>query len=116
MHQKALTPQKASRSVEYGPHTLQFDFMFALGIFLVAAAPDCRADSPETVFTPQQVQTSLARGIEFLLRDQNTDGSWGSHRDAVLGLDDPFMNAPSQKAFTVGTSALGCIALAESEP
>jgi hypothetical protein len=84
-------------------------------LFLVIAAalrPALAADGPAI----EEVRAALTRGVEFLLKDQNPDGSWGSHRNAVLGLDDPFMNAPSQKAFIVGTTALGCLAMAEAEP
>jgi hypothetical protein len=78
------------------------------GLLLLAALAPAQELQP----TPDQVQTCLTRGVGFLLKDQNPDGSWGSHRDAVLGLDDPFMNAPSQRAFTIGTTGLGCIAMA----
>lgn len=66
--------------------------------------------------TNDQVQSCLSRGVSFLLKDQNPDGSWGSHRNALMGLDDPFMNAPSQRAFTIGTTGLGCIAMASIPP
>lgn len=66
--------------------------------------------------TPDQVQSCLSRGVTFLLKDQNPDGSWGSHRNALPGFDDAFMNAPSQRAFTIGTTGLGCIAMASIPP
>lgn len=91
----------------------------ALGLVILASADLAGGHEPDgSSRAPREgdVRAALDRGVAFLLRDQNPDGSWGSHRNAILGLDDPFMNQPSQKAFTVGTTALGCLALADVEP
>jgi hypothetical protein len=84
-----------------------------ISILLVLAAAACLAQ--ETPADDDSARTAIARAAEFLSRDQNPDGSWGSHRNALLGLDDPFMNAPSQKAFTVATTGLCCVAMADAE-
>lgn len=85
--------------------------MFLLFVLISECAP-----AQELQPTRDQVQTCQSRGVAFLLKDQNSDGSWGSHRNALVGLDDPFMNAPSQRAFTIGTTGLACIALAGIQP
>lgn len=55
----------------------------------------------------------MRRGVEYLLRTQNPDGSWGSKRDALLyqGLDEVFLNPETQRGWTVATTGLVCNAL-----
>lgn len=87
-----------------------------LTVVVLATLALPRARAQELHPTADEVKACVARGVAFITKDQNPDGSWGSHRNALLGLDDPFMNAPSQQAFTIGTTGLGCLAMAALEP
>src|SRR5262245_56192919 len=96
-------------------HLFTFSRALAAVVLTGAVLPALAADGPANLPSTAEVRATLTRGIEFLLKDQNPDGSWGSFHNAYVGLDDAFMNLPSQRAFTVGTTALGCLAMAETE-
>lgn len=90
--------------------TRNFGALAAVLILSFLSAP-AAAQTPVEPITADTVRTAIQRGVAFLLKDQNPDGAWGSHRDALLGLDDAFMNEPSQRAFTIATTGLGCLAM-----
>jgi len=89
----------------------------ALVLFMVASAPPAwgadrpAALSPETL-TPQQVQASIGRATDFLLQDQNPDGSWGSHRNAA---HEFWSNPETHRSWIAATTGLCCMALREVE-
>ena len=61
---------------------------------------------------PEAIDAALARGVRFLLDDQNADGSWGSAtRTKGLNVYAPIPGA--HHAFRAGTTALCIMALAE---
>jgi hypothetical protein len=57
------------------------------------------------------VRTSLARGLAFLRRDQNPDGSWGSWRNAA---HEFWSNPETHRSWIVATTGLACVALVEN--
>jgi hypothetical protein len=62
---------------------------------------------------PGAVQEAIHRGIQFLLKDQNKDGSWGSpHRTKNLNIYAPVPDA--HLAFRSGVTALCVAALIET--
>ncbi len=62
-----------------------------------------------------KVEAALASGVEFLLKNQNADGSWGNYThslsDSVLC---PAPNGP--RSFRIGTTALDIMALLRVAP
>lgn len=69
-----------------------------------------QADPP----TVEQVQGAIERGIDFLLRDQNPDGSWGGQGDSLTTWSGPvWPNPESHRAWKVATTGLCCAALLE---
>ena len=70
---------------------------------------------PITPPTAEAIQTALDRGIDFLLADQRTDGSWGSaERTKDLNIYAPVPGA--HHAFRSAVTALAVMALVECEP
>jgi len=68
-----------------------------------------RRDAPPT---PQQIETSIDRGVDFLVGFQNKDGSWGSAtRTKGLNIYAPIPGA--HHAFRAATTALCISALIE---
>ena len=63
----------------------------------------------------EKVDTSLQLGVEFLLKNQNPDGSWGRYTNS---LSDPVLcPAPcGPLAFRIGTTSLDIMALAAVAP
>lgn len=59
------------------------------------------------------IEAAIARGIEFLLRAQNPDGSWGSAR-RTKGLNIYAPAPGAHHAFRAGTTALSISALIET--
>jgi hypothetical protein len=79
----------------------------ALGL-LLAGAP-AAAGGP----SPAELRDGLERGLGFLLRAQNADGSWGSARSARTY--EVLASVPgSHQAFKAGSTALCVLALAQS--
>jgi len=62
---------------------------------------------------PEAVETAIRRGVAFLVKSQNKDGSWGSARINRPG--DVYAPVPgAHHAFRAATTALGVSALIES--
>lgn len=71
-----------------------------------------RADGPREVnVSDEATRAALKRGLAFMVKDQNADGSWGSVANALPGYDDIFLNSETQRGWQVATTALGCISL-----
>ena len=94
-----------------------FCFSFIAIIFSPAFTPavaEKNSGNPQTKIDPSfaEVQISLDRGCEFLLKRQNPDGSWGSPRQ-TKGLNI-FAPVPgSHRAFRLAVTALSLSALLE---
>jgi len=84
----------------------------------VETAPAAKADSvprPQPIEAPSvgELDSSIARGIEFLIADQNANGSWGSAtRTKGLNIYAPIPGA--HDAFRAATTALCILALYET--
>jgi hypothetical protein len=69
--------------------------------------------APSKPIRPGQLETSIARGIQFLITHQNKDGSWGSARNTKdLNIFAPVPGA--HDAFRAGVTAMGIEALLET--
>lgn len=56
-------------------------------------------------------QRAIDRGVAFLLKDQNKDGSWGGPRNKTM--TDSFANVETHHSWTVATTGLVVMALLE---
>ncbi|MCH7526505.1 MAG: hypothetical protein IID39_03625, partial [Planctomycetes bacterium] len=79
----------------------------------------CAADPPTPTdsipWDSPQVRTAIEHGIEFLLQDQNADGSWGGAGGAVYTFSgDVWSNPETHRAWRVATTGLCCMALLEA--
>jgi len=75
-----------------------------------ARTPNLHPGPPEVV-TAEQLNDSITRGVDFLLRDQNRDGSWGSpERTKDLNI---IAGVGSHHAFRTAITAMGVSALIE---
>ncbi len=64
---------------------------------------------------PDDVRSALGRALDFLLRSQNPDGSWGgSNVSLTTWSGDIWSNPESHRAWRVATSGLCCLALLEA--
>jgi len=64
--------------------------------------------------SPEAVRQSMQRGIDFLLRDQNADGSWGGPQDSLTTWSGSVWSNPeTHRAWKVATTGLCCSALLE---
>ncbi|UCG32783.1 MAG: hypothetical protein JSU68_14090, partial [Phycisphaerales bacterium] len=83
-------------------------------LILVCASAVAGAELPENLspetLTAEQVQIAVGRATDFLLKDQNADGSWGSHRNAA---HEFWSNPETHRSWTVATTGLCCMALRE---
>ncbi|MEY2411016.1 MAG: hypothetical protein QOF48_3686 [Verrucomicrobiota bacterium] len=84
--------------------------MFALGLQAATAAERARDLKPPS---QAQIEKSIERGVGYLLKAQNKDGSWGS---ATLTKDlNIFASVPgSHQAFRAAVTSLGISALIET--
>jgi Squalene-hopene cyclase C-terminal domain len=57
------------------------------------------------------VRESMVKGLDFLLKNQNPDGSWGSHRNAA---DEFWSNPETHQSWIVATTGLACMTLQNS--
>ena len=89
-----------------------------LGMILVSSFIQSTGTGAETSVEPPQIdperlESSIANGIEFLLEDQNKNGSWGSARNTKgLNIYAPVPGA--HHAFRSGVTAMCVLALIES--
>lgn len=69
---------------------------------------------PAQAPSPEDVRQSMQRGIDFLLSDQNDDGSWGGPHDSLTTWSGSVWSNPeTHRAWKVATTGLCCAALLE---
>lgn len=66
--------------------------------------------------TTEQIKQSADRATAFLLADQNPNGSWGSQRNANVGIDEFWSNVETHRSWRVGTTGLCLMTLRELKP
>ena len=81
---------------------------------IFALYPMTGVDAGAAPPTPDQVRSAVAKGIDFLLADQNGDGSWGGPQDSLTTWSGPVWSNPeSHRAWKVATTGLCVAALIE---
>jgi len=88
---------------------------FLVLLLLLLCGPFARAGDlpPNKPPSPAELEKSIQRGLDFLLKDQNKDGSWGTaQRTKDLNIFAPVPGA--HRAFRSGTTALCVAALIET--
>ncbi|MFQ5806496.1 MAG: hypothetical protein ACE5I3_08605 [Phycisphaerae bacterium] len=79
---------------------------------LVGLSEPAQAADPPGTTTAADALTAIQRGVEFLLEDQNSDGSWGGPREAVYTFTGPVWSNPeTHRSWKVATTGLCCLAL-----
>jgi hypothetical protein len=87
----------------------------ALGPVVVVASltAACLADRPGAL-SAAEARAVMDRAVQFLLEDQNTEGSWGGPREAVYTFTGVvWCNPETHRSWKVGTTGLACLALLE---
>ncbi len=85
-------------------------------VLLFSAGADslAGAETPPPA-TAEQVRNAIQRGIDFLVQDQNPDGSWGGPQDSITTWSgSTWPNPESHRAWKVATTGLCCAALYET--
>jgi len=92
----------------------QGSFCFWLSVCSFLLAPDASGAAREPKApSPRQLEQSIQRGVGFLLKDQNKDGSWGSAtKTKDLNIFAPIPG--SHQAFRAACTALAISALIEA--
>jgi hypothetical protein len=70
---------------------------------------------PTPLPTRDQVRQTVRRATDYLFKDQNADGSWGSFRNPGWG-DEFWSNIETHRSWTVATTALVCLSMRDAEP
>ena len=84
--------------------------VFKLAVCLTSASGTNQADQ----FTSQQVRAAIEQGIDFLVKDQNKNGSWGGPQDSITSWSgEMWSNPETHRAWKVATTGLCCAALLE---
>lgn len=88
-------------------------FAFAATVSVPAIAGEPTSAPTSSTATATEARDGIRRGLEYLLKTQNRDGSWGSQANALLyeDLDLTFMNPETQRGWQVATTGLVCCAL-----
>src|SRR5205823_1927358 len=87
-------------------------FIFSIICLTAFVGAAAFADAPATQ-PAQDIDTAIKRGVEFLVKDQNADGSWGTGTK-TNGFEVYSMVPGSMDAYKSGASALCVIALREA--
>lgn len=87
----------------------------ALLLLAGLSAAGSRADEPPPeAYSRDAVLSSLRRAVDFLVKDQNPNGSWGGPRGAIYTFTgDVWSNPETHRSWTVGTTGLCVMALLE---
>ena len=86
--------------------------LFLACLCVLGAHTTPAAAEPEPEKKPPTLEETIQKGVQFLVRTQNRDGSWGS---PASNLHDIYAPVPgSQQAFQVASSALALAALIEA--
>ncbi len=84
-----------------------------LAAALLSLAPAFAQEKPQAEVNPSTIANSIRRGVDFLIEDQNENGSWGSAtRTKGLNIYAPMPGA--HHAFRAGASGLALAGLIDS--
>ncbi len=87
--------------------------LITLLAFAVLPAGNPNSDGTAPI-TSNDVRAAIEKGIDFLLKDQRGDGSWGGPQDSITTWSgDTWSNPETHRAWKVATTGLCCAALIE---
>lgn len=66
--------------------------------------------------TEDDAKRALDLGLKWLLANQESDGAWGSHRNAAIGIDEFWSNPETHRSWRVAVTALGCMTMLDLPP
>jgi len=91
--------------------------LLACALLWIAAGPSVWAQDQEAPAPGAKAPRLAAdRALDYLLASQNPDGSWGSHRNVALGMDESWTNPETHRSWTVAVTGLCCLALDPAHP
>ena len=84
-----------------------------LAAALLSLAPAFAQEKPQAEVNPSTIANSIRRGVDFLIEDQNENGSWGS-ATRTKGLNIYAPRPGAHHAFRAGASGLALAGLIDS--
>jgi len=105
-------PQSAFRRIAASRAVCRLLTTALLAVCPVVARAAVPATQPER-YTKDQIDQAIRRGVEFLVKAQQPDGSWGTGRE-THGTEVYSMVPGSLASFRIGASALCVMALREA--
>ncbi len=82
-----------------------------IALCLIACHSQAAGQADVPTPTPEQAAKSMQAAVDWLMKNQETDGAWGSHRNAAVGIDDFWTNPETHRSWRVATTALGCMTM-----
>src|SRR4051812_31269830 len=90
-----------------------FVLLLCTAVSVLAAAPATKPATQPSGERRSTIDAAIRKGVDFLLKSQNKDGSWGTGRE-TRGFEVMASVPGSLKSFQVATTALCVMAMRET--